>query len=143
MPPIPPIPGGGVFSSASTTQHSDVVNSEATPDASTRAVRTCKQDQRVHASDARKRTYDLQGIQDTLFNHVAVLSNTGVVAHVELVSILFQQGTDDDGSFLTGVLDDCSCGTGDGGLDDGYAELLVKVGYFEVVEDEGCFLRGG
>lgn len=97
----------------------------------------------VHAFNPRKRTYDLQGIQDTLFDHVTVLSHTGIVAHVELVSVLFQQGTDDDGSFLAGVFDDRSCGTGNGGLDDGYAELLVKVGYFEVVEDEGCFLGGG
>jgi hypothetical protein len=85
-------------------------------------------------------THDLERIKDTLFNHVTVLSNTGIVAHVELRSILFQQSSDNDGSFLSGVLDDCSCRTGDSGSNDRDAELLVKVGDLEVVEDERCFL---
>ncbi|RUS28519.1 hypothetical protein BC938DRAFT_481795 [Jimgerdemannia flammicorona] len=40
MPPIPPPIPGSFFSGASTTMHSVVVNNDATPDASTNAVRT-------------------------------------------------------------------------------------------------------
>jgi hypothetical protein len=56
IPPIPgipppiPIPAGGPFSSASTTQHSEVVNNEATPEASTRAVRTTFRGSKIPAA---------------------------------------------------------------------------------------------
>jgi hypothetical protein len=85
-------------------------------------------------------TYDLQRVQDTLFNHIAVLSSAGVIAHVELSSVLFQKSTDNHGSFFTGVLDDRSGRSGDSGLDDGYTELLVEVGNLQVVQDQRGFL---
>ena len=74
-------------------------------------------------------------LEDTGTDHVDVLALSGVVAPVELVAVLAQDGADDDGALLTGVLDDGPDGLAECGADDGDAELLVKVGEWDVLED--------
>ena len=86
---------------------------------------------------------DLDGVQNTLLDHVTVFPYAGIVTVVELRGVLVQQGSYDDGTFLSGVLDDGPSGSGDGGSDDGNAELLVKVGHLDVVELEGSLEQSG
>lgn len=73
---------------------------------------------------------DLQGVEDTGSNHVSVLRSLGVVTPVELFGsgkLIGKESTDDNGTLLTGVLDDGSDRSSDSLSDHGDTEFLVKV----------------
>lgn len=103
-------------------QASDVVKREATPLASIKAVLTTykrQQDQfqKTSASKDTREAY-LEGVKNTTRDHVGVLSLGGVVTPVELVTVLLQNRSHDNGTLLSSVFDDSSNGLGKSGADD-------------------------
>jgi hypothetical protein len=89
---------------------------------------------------------DLERVEDTGRDHVAVLRGLCVVAPVELVldgELLGEELADDDSTFLAGVVDDGSGRTTDRVADDGDTELLVKVLGLDGLELSRGFLKRG
>lgn len=87
---------------------------------------------------------DLERVEDTGRDHVAVLRGGGVVSPVELVLrrvLLREQFAYDDGSFFTGVLDDSACRSEDGVSDHRDTEFLIEVVDAQPVELGRCFLN--
>lgn len=88
---------------------------------------------------------DLQGVEDTGSNHVSVLRSLGVVTPVELFGsgkLIGKESTDDNGTLLTGVLDDGSDRSSDSLSDHGDTEFLVKVVDGNVLKSGRGFLWG-
>ena len=90
---------------------------EATPLASTRAVRTTFKGSTIPA--AIMSTYSLLAAVETA---------------VEVLGVLVSQLANNDGALETSVLNDGASRAGDGALDDADTELLVEVGGLDVGE---------
>ncbi|KAH6610237.1 hypothetical protein Trco_000257 [Trichoderma cornu-damae] len=86
---------------------------------------------------------NLEGIKDAGLDHVDVLALGAVEAAVEVGAELVGELADDDRALQAGVLDNGSGRAGDCVLDDGDAELLVKVGGLDVVQGLGRGLDQG
>lgn len=86
---------------------------------------------------------NLEGIKDTGLDHVNVLALGAVETAVEVAAVLVCELANNDRALQTGVLDDGSGRSGDGVLDNGNTELLVKVGSLDVVQSLGRGLDQG
>lgn len=126
-PPIPP-PGGPFSSGASTIAHSAVKSNEATPLASVRLVlttlkglfvcermsalehaRTQKTKEKRREEEGRRKKESKRKkknvLDDTSSNEIDITTFPRVITPVELFrrSVLFEEGTNDDGTFFSGV----------------------------------------
>lgn len=97
--------------------------------------------ERGHAgSIGERRSDDLGRVDDTLFDHVDILTVQGVVAEV---SLQVEDLRDDDGSVNAGVLGDLGARLVEGASHNVDAGLLVLVGTLQVVQSLDATEQGG
>lgn len=114
-------------------QHSEVVRREATlmVEKSGKKSRVNVNRRSSGMKEARRRSRnspasidqsgpdDLERVKDTSRDHVDIRALGGVVTHVEVLSVLLEEVTNNDGSFLAGVVDNLLARTNDGFADHG------------------------
>ncbi|KAK1245315.1 hypothetical protein MKX08_004944 [Trichoderma sp. CBMAI-0020] len=101
-------------------------------------------EQRGNAAGVNETSADnLERVKDTGLDHVNVLALGAVETTVEVRAELVGELANDDRALEAGVLNNGAGRAGDGVLDNGDAELLVKVGSLDLVEGLGRGLDQG